>query len=322
MTWMADGNGAYDMAESRRARRGARWSSASAGSRSRCRPTTTWPMRRWRASCRSRWPAARSSNSADDTEPYLRAGSFDLVQPDVSICGGIGGVLEIAAAARDAGRFAVPHACSGAIALAATLHVLAVLPVPPDAPKWAEPILEHDVGENPIRTDDPDRAADAGRRLDDDPGRAGARDRCRRGGPPSPGGMTLSADDGRRGAAAALDANFAELIRWYASRPGGEVVEAADVTICSTGLAVPVDQLRGRDRPRSGHRGRSDRGGRRVVRGRGLPWRWLVGPTSRPDDLGERLVRAGFELVTATAPGWRSTSTASSPRRRPPASRS
>ena len=26
------------------------------------------------------------------------------------------------------------------------------LPVPPDAPKWAEPILEHDVGENPIRT--------------------------------------------------------------------------------------------------------------------------------------------------------------------------
>ena len=90
--------------------------------------------------------------SADDTEPYLRAGSFDLVQPDVSICGGIGGVLEIAAAARDAGRFAVPHACSGAIALAATLHILAVLPVPPDAPKWAEPILEHDVGENPIRT--------------------------------------------------------------------------------------------------------------------------------------------------------------------------
>ena len=38
-------------------------------------------------------------------------------------------------------------------------------------------------------------------------------------------------------AATALDSNFAELIRWYASRPGGEVVEGGDVTLCSTGLA-------------------------------------------------------------------------------------
>ena len=45
----------------------------------------------------------------------------------------------------------------------------------------------------------------------------------------------VAADDAA--AAAALDANFAELIRWYASRPGGEVVEADDVTACCTGLA-------------------------------------------------------------------------------------
>ena len=35
--------------------------------------------------------------------------------------------------------------------------------------------------------------------------------------------------------------------------------------------------------------------------GRGVPWRWLVGPSSRPLDLGERLARAGFELVSDAA---------------------
>ena len=151
MTWMADGNGAYDMAESRRLGEilgglGFRWLEEPL-------PTDDYLAYAPLASELS-IPLAGGEilESAGDTEPYLRAGSFDLVQPDVSICGGIGGVLEIAAAARSAGRFAVPHACSGAIALAATLQILAVLPVPPDAPTWAEPILEHDVGENPIRT--------------------------------------------------------------------------------------------------------------------------------------------------------------------------
>ena len=37
--------------------------------------------------------------------------------------------------------------------MAATLQILAVLEVAPDAPSWAEPLLEFDVGENPIRTD-------------------------------------------------------------------------------------------------------------------------------------------------------------------------
>jgi D-galactarolactone cycloisomerase len=152
MTWMADGNGAYDMADSRKLGAaleglGFRWLEEPL-------PTDDYLAYAPLANELS-IPLAGGEilESADDTKPYLRAGSFDLVQPDASICGGIGGVLEIAAAARDAGRFAVPHACSGAISLAATLHILAVMAVPPDSPKWAEPILEHDVGENPIRTD-------------------------------------------------------------------------------------------------------------------------------------------------------------------------
>ncbi len=172
MTWMADGNGAFDLDESRRL--------AAALEALRFRwleeplPTDDYAAYAPLAGELS-IPLAGGEilESAADAEPFLRAGSFDLVQPDVSICGGIGGVLAIAAAATAAGRFAVPHACSGAISLAATLHILAVLDLPPDAPSWAEPILEHDVGENPIRTDilaEPLTLDDGWMRIPDGPG--------------------------------------------------------------------------------------------------------------------------------------------------------
>ena len=111
----------------------------------------------------------------------------------------------------------------------------------------------------------------------------------------------VAADDAA--AAAALDANFAELIRWYASRPGGEVVEADDVTACSTGLAfrsvncaVAIDLD-----PANADERIAEVGG--WFETRGLPWRWLVGPTSRPLDLDERLVRAGFEPLSRGSVG-------------------
>ena len=83
-------------------------------------------------------------------------------------------------------------------------------------------------------------------------------------------------------AATALDSNFAELIRWYASRPGGEVVEGGDVTLCSTGLAfrsincaVEIDLA-----PATADQRIAEVGD--WFAERGVPWRWLVGPTSRP----------------------------------------
>jgi ribosomal protein S18 acetylase RimI-like enzyme len=107
----------------------------------------------------------------------------------------------------------------------------------------------------------------------------------------------MSVADGDLVAAAALDANFAELIRWYASRPGGEVLEAGDVTRCSTGLAfrsincaVAIDLD-----PATADERIADVGA--WFDARGLPWRWLVGSTSRPLDLGDRLLRAGYDLV-------------------------
>ena len=152
MTWMADGNGAYDLDESRRLGAalealGFRWLEEPL-------PTDDYrPMRRWPASCRSRWPAARSSSRPRTPSRTCGPARSTSSSPTSRSAAGSAASSRSRPRPRDAGRFAVPHACSGAIALAATLHILAVLPVPPDAPTWAEPILEHDVGENPIRTD-------------------------------------------------------------------------------------------------------------------------------------------------------------------------
>jgi D-galactarolactone cycloisomerase len=82
----------------------------------------------------------------------LEHGSFDIIQPDLSICGGVAALLAIADQARIHGVAAIPHACNGAVLLAATLQVLAILDTPDDAPHWMQPILEFDVGENPIRS--------------------------------------------------------------------------------------------------------------------------------------------------------------------------
>src|SRR5258708_25088004 len=49
--------------------------------------------------------------------------SFDVIQPDVSLCGGVAEVLFIAEMARIFSVQCVPHCCAGAIATAATLQV-------------------------------------------------------------------------------------------------------------------------------------------------------------------------------------------------------
>lgn len=77
--------------------------------------------------------------------------SFDIIQPDVTLCGGIGEVIFIAEMARLFGVQCVPHCWSGAIAIAATMQVLAVLP--PYTPGFTsdQPMLEFDTFESPFR---------------------------------------------------------------------------------------------------------------------------------------------------------------------------
>lgn len=78
--------------------------------------------------------------------------SFDIIQPDVSLCGGIAEVLFICEMARLFGIQALPHCWAGAIVIAATLQLNALL-----APHFQgfangdEPMQEFDVYENPFR---------------------------------------------------------------------------------------------------------------------------------------------------------------------------
>jgi D-galactarolactone cycloisomerase len=78
--------------------------------------------------------------------------SFDIIQPDVSLCGGIAEALCICETARLFGMQALPHCWAGAIVIAATLQLNALLP--PHFPGFDggdEPMLEFDVYENPFR---------------------------------------------------------------------------------------------------------------------------------------------------------------------------
>jgi ribosomal protein S18 acetylase RimI-like enzyme len=103
-------------------------------------------------------------------------------------------------------------------------------------------------------------------------------------------------------AAGALDENFAELLEWYASWPGGEVRRDPDVIVCSSGVPfrainaaalanLSVDGIADRIDDVSGWlAARTDR------------WRWLVGPSCRPADLEDHLVATGL-VQTSDNPG-------------------
>jgi D-galactarolactone cycloisomerase len=81
----------------------------------------------------------------------LRRGCFDIIQPDVSICGGIAECLFIGELAQLSQVQCVPHCWAGGITLAATLHVVSLLPEPSRMAGVDAPQVELDVTENPFR---------------------------------------------------------------------------------------------------------------------------------------------------------------------------
>jgi D-galactarolactone cycloisomerase len=83
--------------------------------------------------------------SRADFKLHAEARAFDIVQPDICICGGIGEVLFVAEMAQLNGVQCAPHSWNGAIMNAATLHVAALLP---------ECMLEFDTTENPCMTNE------------------------------------------------------------------------------------------------------------------------------------------------------------------------
>ena len=77
--------------------------------------------------------------------------SFDIIQPDVILCGGIGEVLFIAEMARLWSVQCIPHCWSGVINIAATLQLLSLLPDATFGHTADQPLLELDDIENPFR---------------------------------------------------------------------------------------------------------------------------------------------------------------------------
>jgi D-galactarolactone cycloisomerase len=79
--------------------------------------------------------------------------SVDIVQPDVSLCGGITDLLFVGRLAALHGIACLPHSWNGPITEAASLHVAALLPEPTLMPGREAPLLEHDTTENRFLTE-------------------------------------------------------------------------------------------------------------------------------------------------------------------------
>ena len=77
--------------------------------------------------------------------------AVDIIQPDVSLCGGLGEVLFISEMASLAGIRCIPHCWGGDILIAATIHLLSLIHEPHFGLPTDTPWLELDQSENPWR---------------------------------------------------------------------------------------------------------------------------------------------------------------------------
>lgn len=81
----------------------------------------------------------------------LAAGAVDVAQPDIGSCGGFTAARHIVALAQAHGVAVNPHVWGSAIAQAASLQLIAALPVAHHALYPQEPVLEYDRSSHPFR---------------------------------------------------------------------------------------------------------------------------------------------------------------------------
>jgi len=89
-----------------------------------------------------------------DAARLMQPRAVDIIQPDLTLCGGFDQARAIAALCQIHNIRYSPHCWGGAVGLAAALHFLSALPDYPhtDFPPHQR-MLEYDVGENPLRDD-------------------------------------------------------------------------------------------------------------------------------------------------------------------------
>ena len=132
----------------------------------------------------------------------------DILQPDIAAAGGISETQKIADMANAFGVRVNPHVWGTAVALAASLQLIAALPHNPPGLHPIEPLLEFDQSEHPIRMAVVDRADRPARRLGRDPRRTRARHRDRPGGADQVPGLKSGALTGEIGNWLIRDARF------------------------------------------------------------------------------------------------------------------
>ena len=85
----------------------------------------------------------------------IAEGCVDIVQPDVCACGGLSEFQKISSFASAYGVPVMPHVWGSGVALAASLHALAAMPLQPytanPIPFQNEPVVEFDRNPNPLR---------------------------------------------------------------------------------------------------------------------------------------------------------------------------
>jgi D-galactarolactone cycloisomerase len=81
----------------------------------------------------------------------LGAGAVDIAQPDIGSCGGITAARHIMVLAQSHGVQVNPHVWGSAIAQAASLQVIAAVPVAHHSLFAQEPVLEYDRSSHPFR---------------------------------------------------------------------------------------------------------------------------------------------------------------------------
>jgi D-galactarolactone cycloisomerase len=86
-----------------------------------------------------------------EVREFLLRHAADIIQPDAAMCGGIGESQFMADMARLYATQYIPHMWGGALMVAATMQVLAILPDPTKSPATEQPLLEYDQTENPFR---------------------------------------------------------------------------------------------------------------------------------------------------------------------------
>ncbi len=107
------------------------------------------------AKLREKMPLPLAGGEALDSREAAKAlidrQAFDIIQPDASLCGGIGEVVFISELANLSGVRCYPHCWGADIVIAATVQTLALVPDPHFGLPTDMPYLELDQSENPWR---------------------------------------------------------------------------------------------------------------------------------------------------------------------------